>query len=139
MTEDQSNQSESAPYNKGTEPTKAKRNSRGDIANGKFQARLEPEVVKYLKLLAETEDISLNDAINLAISRNHHYPKDLAEIYLHIEYCRGQLDLIQAQLELCQLHEAQLIHLLETGQVEARLEEALDREEAAIRAAHPGA
>jgi len=100
-------------------------------------ARLTPESHRYLELMAEAEDISLNDALNLVISRQYHYPKDMAEIHQVLTYLQGQFDLIAAQMELSQQYENRLIDLIEGGEVEKRLEEIRDREEAALEARQP--
>ena len=102
----------------------------------RLTARLEPEVHRYLKFVSETEDISLNDALNLVISRYHHYPQDMAEIHRQITYCKGQLEIIRMQMELSEVHEGRLIELIESGQVEERLREMQNKEEAALEARH---
>ena len=59
----------------------------------------------YLKMIAEAEQLSLNDAINLIISRYRYYPKDMAEIHEQVTHALSQLEVIEGQLELCALHE----------------------------------
>ena len=102
-----------------------------------LRARLEPEVHKYLKIVSETEGISLNSALNLTVSRYHHYPKDLAEVHRVLTYLQGQLELISDQMKLAEVHEARLVDLIEGGEVERRLEEIRDREEAELEASEP--
>ena len=65
MSDDQS-----APTSESSKP--------GNIPGGKFAARLTPKSVEYLRLISESEDISLNDALNLIIQRQSQYPKDMA-------------------------------------------------------------
>jgi hypothetical protein len=110
----------------------------GNIASGKFLARLDPDVVEYLKLISETEDLSLNDALNITIRRQKYYPKDMREIHEQMEYMLGELEVVQSQLDLCGLHEEHLIEMIEGGKVEERLHEMRDAEEAATLAKAKG-
>jgi hypothetical protein len=100
----------------------------------RFTARLDPDTYKYLKLISETEDLSMNDALNITIRRQKHYPKDMQEIHAQVEYMLGELEVVQGQLDLCALHEEHLIEMIEGGKVEERLHDMRDAEEAATLA-----
>jgi len=112
---------------KGEQPTPndpAPKIPKGGIAiDGRFLARLGPEAVSELEHVAETEDISLNEALDLVLRRHRYYPRDWREIHEQVQYNILQLELVEELMEASQRHEEMLLRLLEGGTVDSLIQE----------------